>query len=105
SQNNKTGEYRDARSARSVHLQFLQGHQHEKECEHEISPGGKQNILPAHDANELLPQPVPPACECSPCCQREMAGMLPHVVELPQRIEMFWRMIVFQLEPPSRYLG
>ena len=52
-QNNKTGKYRDPRSTRSVQLQFLQRYQHEKDREHEISPGGKQNILPAQNANEL----------------------------------------------------
>ena len=104
-QNNKPGNHCHTCTGRAAHLKFLERHEKEKDRECDVGPGWKQNILPAHDANQFLPQPIPPAAESPPCCQREMIWVIPHIQKLPQRIEMLRRVVSFLLEPPSGYLG
>ena len=103
--NNKPANHRYSCTGRAAHLKFLERHEKQKDREREVGPSWKQNILPAYDAYEFLPQPIPPAAECPPCRQRKMVWMLPHIKQLPQGVEMLGRMVSFLLQAPSSHLG
>jgi hypothetical protein len=104
-QNNKPGNRCHTCTGCAAHLKSLQWHEKQKHREREVSPGWKQNILPAYDAYEFLPQPIPPPADSPPYRQREKIWVLPHIKKLPQRVEMLGRMVSFLLQAPSSYLG
>src|SRR6266700_3226687 len=62
-QDTKSRYDRHARTDGPVQIQSLQRNDQKNDCEHEINPAWKPNILPPQDANKLRPQPVSPCSD------------------------------------------
>src|SRR6266496_3976263 len=73
-QDTKSRYDRHARTDGPVQIQSLQRNDHKNDCEHEINPAWKPNILPPQDANQLRPQRASPDSQSGPCRQREGVG-------------------------------